>query len=168
MQTLIDATPIFDLGQVGNLDLLGTLRGTIVVPEAVANEITVEPAATNLDRFIDEFHVETDPDYADWLDDATHLLDEPEANSDVWLTAGLLRGRDLSDDTLFVSDDRRLRAVADGLGATVTGTFGVVVCASLEDKYFSPTKAKRVLRRTDHHGLQMTGRLRERAVGEVD
>lgn len=168
MELLVDATPLYNLGQVGNLELLGVPAGRLVVPQTVVDEITVEPAATNLDRFLAEFDVETDPALDDWLSDATALLGENAVTSDGFLVAALLRARDRGTDAVLVSDDRRLRAVADGLGATVTGTFGIVVRASLDDKYFSPSQAKRVLRRTDHHGLQMTGRLRERAIGEVD
>ena len=167
MRLYVDVTPLYDLGQIGDLDLLGAFDGTLVVPSAVADEVTVEPAATNLARFLDEHEVDTEPDTEGWLADARQLLDASTDSSDVLLVACLLAARDRGEDAALVSDDRRLRAVADGLGATVTGTFGVVVRASLDDKYFPTSQAKRVIRRTDHHGLQMTGRLRERAIGEV-
>jgi predicted nucleic acid-binding protein len=167
MDSYVDATVLYNLGQVGELGLLEALDGDLMIPAAVADELTVEPAATNLDRFLDEKPVETDPDTGEFVEQAEQLLGE-SGTSDSSLVAGLLAARDREKQVAFVSDDRRLRAVADGLGATVTGTFGVVVRASMEDKYFPTTQAKRVIRRTDHHGLQMTGRLRERAVGEVD
>ncbi|WP_267163950.1 hypothetical protein [Halovenus salina] len=168
MRVYVDATPLYDLGQIGDLGLLGVVEGDLSIPQAVVDQITVEPAATNLERFLTEHAVDTDPAPAEYLDDAARLLDAGERTSDVHLVAGLLASRDRGEAFALVSDDRRLRAVADGLGATVTGTFGVVVCASLGDKYFPASQAKRVLRRTDHHGIQMTGRLRERAIGEVD
>ena len=168
MQLFVDATPLYNLGQIGDLDLLGTLDGELVIPAAVVDETTVEPAATNLARFLEEHEIGTEPAVGDWLDDATALLDADSPDSDVYIVAGLLAARDREQPAALVSDDRRLRAVADGLGATVTGTFGIVVQASADDKYFSTSQAKRVIRRTDHHGLQMTGRLRERAIGEVD
>lgn len=168
MRIYADATPLYDLGMVGNMNLLTAFDGTLVIPRAVVDGITVEPAATNLDRFLDEHDVETGPDDGEWLDAAGELLDADDRNSDVHLIAGLLAARDRGEDVALVSNDRRLRALAEGLGATITGTFGVVVRASLADKYFPASQAKRVIRRTDHHGLQMTGQLRERAVGEVD
>lgn len=168
MRVYVDATPLYDLGQVGDLDLLGVVDGDLTVPRAVVDELTVEPAATNLDRFLAEYAVDTDPETEAWLDAAVQLLEASERTSDVHLVAGLLASRDRGEEFALVSDDRRLRAIADGLGATITGTFGIVVRASLDDKYFPKTQAKRVVRRTDHHGLQMTGQLRERAVGEVD
>lgn len=168
MQLLVDATPLYDLGQIGSLELLAVPGGTLVIPQAVIDEITVEPAATNLERFCTEFEVTTSPGVDRWRADARQLLDAEGDTSDVAIVACLLRARENGEAIALVSDDRRMRAVADGLGATVTGTFGIVVRASLEDKYFSPEQAKRVLRRTDHHGVQMTGTLRERAIGEVD
>lgn len=164
----VDATPLFDLGQVGELKLLGTFEGSVVIPEAVREEITVEPAATNLSLFLDEHEVEVLSEGEAFVEDAQALLDAEEVTSDVTLIAGLLAARDRGEDAALVTDDTRLRAIADGLGATVTGTFGVVVRAAKDDKYFPTTQAKRVIRRTDHHGVQMTGTLRERAVGEVD
>jgi len=168
MHIYVDATPLYDLGQVGDLELLSVLEGQLMISQSVIDEITVEPAATNLSRFLEENDVETDLPDEEWSEDAAELLDAGHDHSDVALIAGLLGARDRGDDAALVSDDRRLRAVADGLGATVTGTFGIVVRASMEDKYFPTSQAKRVIRRTDHHGVQMTGRLRERAVGEVD
>ena len=168
MNVYVDATSLYGLGQIGNLDLLTAFEGTPVVPQVVADEITVEPAASNLDRFLAEHDVAVDPGVTEWHDDARQLLDVDAVTSDVALVAGLLRDRERDEAAALVSEDRRLRAVADGLGAAVTSTFGVVVRASLDDKYFPRSQAKRVLRRTDHHGLQMTGQLRERAIGEID
>ncbi len=168
MRVYVDATPLYNLGQIGDLDLLGVVDGDIVIPQAVIDEITVEPAATNLARFLSEHTVDTDPAETPFLDTARKLLAVEEETSDVHLVAGLLASRDRGEPFALVSDDRRMRAIGDGLGATITGTFGVVVRASLDDKYFPRTQAKRVIRRTDHHGLQMTGRLRERAIGEID
>lgn len=168
MSIYVDATPLYDLGQIGELELLEVFDGDIVIPQAVIDEIAVEPAATNLARFLDENEIETAPDIEAYLDAAKQLLDEPTETSDAALVACLLAARDRGESAAFVSDDRRLRAVADGLTATVTGTFGVTTRAALDSKYFPATQAKRVIRRTDHHGVQMTGQLRERAIGEVD
>jgi predicted nucleic acid-binding protein len=168
MAIYVDATPLYDLGQIGELELLASFEAELVIPQRVVDEITVEPAATNLARLLDEQPVETDPEIEAWIDDAKRLLDVAEETSDVALIACLLAAREDDEDAILVSDDRRLRALAEGLGATVTGTFGLTARASMDDKYFSITQAKRVIRRTDHHGLQMTGQLRERAIGEVD
>lgn len=165
---LVDATTLYELGQIGELELLESFDGTVVVLEDIAAEITVEPAATNLARFVDECDVRTEYDTAAFEDDARALLGVDDRTGDVALVAALLAGRERGAETAIVSGDTRLRAIADGLGATVTSTFGAVVRATTDDKYFSTTQAKRVIRRTDHHGVQMTGTLRERAIGEVD
>jgi predicted nucleic acid-binding protein len=165
---LVDATTLYDLGMVGELGLLDAFDGEVVVPEAVRAEVPVEPAATNVDRYLAESDVRTATDTEAFEPAARDLLGTDETTSDVVLVAALLAARDRGADAGLVSDDRRLRAIADGLGATVTGTFGVVVRASAGDKYFPTSQAKRVVRRTDSHGVQMTGRLRERAVGEID
>lgn len=168
MDLYVDATTLYDLGQIGELELLTALEGRLVLTEATIDEITVEPAATNLDRFLDENDVETSPEIDGQIDDAKQLLDTDIVTNDVSIIAGLLAARAGEEEVGLVSDDKRLRAIGEGVGAKVTGTFGVTARASLEDKYFPTSQAKRVIRRTDHHGLQMTGRLRERAIGEVD
>lgn len=170
MKIYVDATPLYDLGMIGETELLGALSGDLVIPEAVRAEVDAEPAATNLAALIEAASVETDPTLDAHLDDAVRLLGEDEVTVDATLVAGLLAERAAADGTPtcgFVSDDRRLRRLADGLGAAVTGTFGVVARAATEDKYFPASQAKRVLRRTDDHGLVTTGPLREEAVGDV-
>lgn len=170
---LVDATTVYDLGMVGELELLRAFDGDVVVLPAVGDAVDVEPAATNLARFLEEYDVATEApwDTGPFEADAAALLADDRPPSDRALIAALLAGRDAVDDAAdigFVSDDRRLRAIADGLGATVTGTFGVVVRAAVDDKYFPTSQAKRVIRRMDQHGLQSTGPLRSRAVGAVD
>nr|WP_284731820.1 hypothetical protein [Halorientalis regularis] len=166
------------LGAVGELDLLGAFDGTIAVPDAVRAEVTTEPARTNLDRFVDDNDIVTGPVETDWSDDAIRVLDAAETTSDVRVVEGILDATDGAETASgdgaaaptvgLLSDDRLLRTVAEGFGATVTGTFGVVVRAAVSDKYFSQSQAKRVVRRIDSHGLHLTGELREQAVGEAE
>ncbi|WP_424019868.1 hypothetical protein ACOZ4N_10460 [Halorientalis pallida] len=174
----VDATVLTALGAVGELDLLGAFDGTIAVPDAVRSDVTTEPARTNLDRFVDD-DIVTGPVETDWTDDAMRVLDASEPTSDVRVIEGILDATadadtrtdedgDAGPTVGLISDDRRLRTVAEGFGATVTGTFGVVVRAAVSDKYFSQSQAKRVVRRIDSHGLHLTGELREQAVGEAE
>ncbi|RXK48590.1 hypothetical protein [Halorientalis pallida] len=172
----VDATVLVALGQVGELDLLGAFDGTVVVPDGVRDEVTTEPARTNLDRFVDDHDVVTGSVETDWTEDAMRVLDATAPTSDVRVIEGVLDatdGSDVGDDDTgptvgLLSDDRRLRTVAEGFGATVSGTFGVVVRAAVSDKYFSQSQAKRVVRRIDSHGLHLTGELREQAVGSAE
>jgi len=72
------------------------------------------------------------------------------------------------DDQLvgIVSDDQRVRTTARGLGATVTGTVGVVV-RDVKDG-LDQEEAYDLIQRIDSHGLHMTGRLRETAFELID
>ena len=173
MTVYVDATALVALGQVGELDLLTAFDGSPVVPEAVRAEVTTEPARTNLERFLDERDVAGGTG-SDWTERAMRVLDAGSAESDVRVLAGILAsatddGEGANGSTVgLVSDDRRLRTVAEGFGATVTGTFGVVVRAAREDKYLPVSQAKRIVRRIDSHGLHLTGEMREQAVGETE
>jgi predicted nucleic acid-binding protein len=165
MKVYVGPTPLFDLGQVGELDLLGALDGDVVVPAAVADELTIEPVRTALARadrsdLLDVAAVESDE-----TERARHVLNESTSTADVRIIEGVLVETSAERNVGVVAGDRRLRTVAEGLGATVTGAFGVVVRAAAEDKYIKPDQAKRIARRLDSHGLHMTGEMRERAVG---
>ena len=87
-------------------------------------------------------------------------------NWDVCVVAAVLIHTEADEDVGVVSDDRRVRTVARGLGARVTGTVGVVV-RSVEEG-LSAHEAKSVVRRVDEHGLHMTAELREKAFELVE
>lgn len=59
----------------------------------------------------------------------------------------------------IVSDDQRVRTTARGLGASVTGTVGVVVRAV--EVGFDREEAYDLIQQIDSHGLHMTGSPRE-------
>lgn len=164
----VGPTALYDLGMVGELELLTSLAGTLVVPEEVAAEITVEPARTALEAFIEDTPVETATDVAA-LDKARKVLGDDAPTASAAVVAGLIGHRDPDDRTAVavVSEDRRLRRVGQGLGASVTSSFGVVIRAALSDPSIKPGHVKRIVKRIDGHGLQMTGEMRERAVGEA-
>ncbi|MFB6150485.1 MAG: hypothetical protein ABEJ40_01640 [Haloarculaceae archaeon] len=164
----VGPTSAYSLGTVGELDLLEHLDGQLVVPEAVAEQVTTDPAKTGLADFVDEADVsQAVPDRA--YERATDVLGVEAGTHEAAILAGVLAHADPDDRTAVgvVSEDRRLRTLAEGLGATVTSGFGVVVRAAIEDKYLSRAQAKRIVRRMDDHGLGMTGELREQAVGEI-
>lgn len=182
-RVFVDPTTLVDLGQVGEIDHLTAVDGDLVVPDAVAAEVTTDPAATNLDRFLADSPVETGPCETDWTDEAMEVLGVADPTSEVRILEGVLAATDAAGGTAgsddegdggdappagLVSEDRRLRTLAEGFGATVTGTFGVVVRAASEDKYISATQAKRIVRRIDSHGLHLTGEMREQAVGSAE
>ena len=164
----VGPTALYSLGQVGELSLLDSFDGDIVIPEPVIESVPVEPTGTNLTEYLDGNDVETVVD-EEQLAQARALLGEKDLGAAVTVLAGVLAHREESDRSAVavVSQDRTIRRTAQGLGAEVTSSFGVVVRATIEDKYLSSTQAKRIVRRIDQHGMHLTGELRERAVGEV-
>jgi len=165
----VGPTAVYSLGQVGELSLLSSFDGDVVIPEPVVAESTVEPTATNLDDLLDGDDATVATDHADHVERAQSLLGEKDVGSATAVLAGVLAHRDPDDRSAVavVSEDRTVRRMARGLGAEVTSSFGVVVRATLEDKYLSQSQAKRIVRRIDQHGMHLTGELRERAVGEI-
>ncbi|WP_435180000.1 hypothetical protein [Halorussus sp. AFM4] len=166
MRVLVDATTLIALGQVGELDLLAWLDGELVVPETARAEVSTEPARTNVQSHSDCVRrCEWDsPGQRNMLfARAKQTLGEDTENGDVAIVASVLRWSDLEGrDVGVVSDDRRVRTVARGLGATVTGTVGVIVRA-VEERGTTAEEGKELVRRVDSHGLHMTGELREKA-----
>lgn len=164
----VGPTVLCALGAVGELDLLGAFGGRLVVPDVVEAAVTTEPARTALGNFLAEQDVSRAvPEKA--AERATDVLGiEPDTHEAAML-AGVLAHADPDDRTAVavVSDDARVRTLADGFGATVTGSFGVVVRAAAADKYLTRTQARRIVRRMDGHGLEMTGRMRERVLGSI-
>lgn len=113
-------------------------------------------------------NVETAVDSAH-LDRARSVLGRKDIGATETVLAGVLAHREPADRSAVavVSEDRTVRRTAQGLGAAVTSSFGVVVRAAIEDRFLNPAEAKRIVRRIDTHGTHLTGELRERAVGEV-
>lgn len=164
---LLDATTLISLGTIGELDLLTNSDGSLMIPESVAGEVTTEPAQTNLDRLLetDDVTLLHTPADHNTLTAAQEILDADTIHGDVELLAGVLSFE--GETTVgVVSDDRRIRTITDGLGATVTGTIGIVVRsvhAGLPE-----SEGKNLVRRIDGHGLHMTGELRETAYELVE
>lgn len=173
MRVCVDASVVLALGRIGELDLLTVLDGHLIFPPEVVKEITSEPAQTNLQRLLDENEpsaVGTDPTVRpSAIEQAADILGESSRNGDVRLISQALvfTGNDELPSIMIVSDDKRVRNVADGLGATVTGTVGVIVRA-VEDKDMTAEDGRELVRRVDSHGLHMTGELREKAYELVE
>lgn len=158
----VDATTLIALGTIGELGLLESFDGTVVILPSIRDEVTTEPAETTLERLCDRDDPETArPDIERDDQRAMDLLGETEVNGDVRIIATVLARLDRDERIAVVSDDRRLRTVARGLGAHVTGTIGVIVRAV--EAGLPENEAKAVVRRVDEHGLHMTAELREEA-----
>ena len=168
---LADATVLIALGQIGELDLLTCLNGGISVVPKAESEVTTEPANTNLGNFLDHHelpHVTrinakgTEPDYTE----AKQILGENEVNGDVQILTAILADEE-HDNFGVISDDQRVRTVSRRLGATVTGTVGIIARA-VDERNMTVDEGKDLIRRVDSHGLHMTGELREKAYRLVE
>lgn len=157
----VDATTLIGLGTIGELDLLESFEGRLIILPSIRAEVTSEPANTNLERFIDRADVTTSPPRPIDEDQAMELLDERAGTGDTRLIGAVLAQTAVDERVGIVSDDRRIRTVSRGLGATVTGTIGVIVRAV--DAGLPPDEGHDILRRLDEHGLHMTAQLRENA-----
>lgn len=169
MEVYVDATALVALGRVDELELLAGFDSDVLIPNAVYREVTTEPAKTNLDVRIHShehsfFLVGQNSEY---IEKACDILDVDADVGDAWLVADVLYHGDVDEAVAVVSDDRRVRTVARGLGATVTGTIGVVV-RNVADGDLTADEAKTLVRRIDSHGLHMTGELRERTDELID
>lgn len=168
---LADATVLIALGQIGELDLLTCLDGEINVVPKVESEVTTEPANTNLENFLDRHElppvtrVNTKGSEADYTE-AKQILGENEVNGDVQILTAILVD-EKHDEFGVISDDQRVRTVSRRLGATVTGTVGVIARA-VDEQNMTANEGKELIRRVDSHGLHMTGELREKAYKLVE
>lgn len=166
-RVFLDATTLIALGTIGELDRVTNLSGEPVVLPAVQKEVSTEPANTNLSRFIDRWEVvTTDPHADDRLQQAMEVLGETTANGDVHLIAAVLAYTADNEAVGLVSDDRRVRTTARGLGATVTGTIGIIVRSVVEG--LDRDEAYALVDQLDAHGLHMTGSLRDKAYSLID
>ncbi|WP_158854874.1 hypothetical protein [Halorhabdus sp. CUG00001] len=165
----VGPVPLVDLGIVGETKLLGAFDGDIVVPQLVAEAVSTEPAKTNLAKFVDDGGATIEPIDTEYAEQAQTIVGVSEPVVESRLLEPILAAMDGDEASAIglVTDDRPFRTIADGLGATVTGTFGVVVRAASEDKYLKTTQAKRIARRIDSHGLHLTGALRAQAIGDL-
>jgi predicted nucleic acid-binding protein len=166
----VGPVPLVDLGAVGETELLGAFDGDVVVPQLVADTVSTEPAKTNLAKFVADGGGTIEAIETEYAEQAKAIVGVSEPVVESRLLEPILEAMEDGDEGPaigLVTDDRPLRTIADGLGATVTGTFGVVVRAASEDKYLKTTQAKRIVRRIDSHGLHLTGELRAQAIGDL-
>jgi predicted nucleic acid-binding protein len=163
MKVYVDATTLIALERVGELELLLNFDGHVLIPGSVADEIGDERAERNVEALLDADPVSLAPETESGEYDRTAraVLGEDETNGDVAIVAAVLRAVEQDESVAVVSDDRRVRTVAGGFDAAVTGTIGVVIRAV--DEGMTPEAAKSLVRRLDSEGLHMTGELRETA-----
>lgn len=169
MPVYVGPATLVNLGTVGETDLLEAFDGPVIIPAAVAAEVTTEPARTNMEKLVADSDARVEPVETDQSARAQRIVgvDQPVVESRLLEPVLERRDREGGPEVGIVTEDRRLRTVGEGLGATVTGTFGVVVRAARGDKYLPTSQAKRIIRRIDSQGLHLTGELRAQAIGDL-
>lgn len=123
MNVVADSTPLISLSAIGALNLLQSLYGEIIIPEAVHREVTVAgmPGAVEISRAL-------------WI--------KRQSVTDRVAVEGLLRKARLDDGeseaivlaieikaTLLLLDDREARKYAKRQRLPVSGTLGVLLAA---------------------------------------
>lgn len=168
MRVLVDASTLISLGEIGELALLTCFDGELEITDAVQGEVSTEPASTNLENLLEREKIVDEPTIGGGShEEAKEILGEDEVIGDVEIISTVLVLQSFDQNVGVVSDDKRVRTVADGLGATVTGTVGVIARA-VEERGMTAEEGKDLVRRVDSHGLHMTGELREKAYELVE
>ena len=120
-----------------------------------------------LDLLDTDTHVRAESPAADVVEHARTLLNDEHVTGDAAIIASVMVAAEGDGDIGVISDDQRIRRIAAGLGAEVTGTTGVIVEAVRQEQ-FAPVGAKQLVRDIDRQGFLMTGDLREAADTFID
>jgi uncharacterized protein len=114
-----DSSPLIYLSRVGILDLLATVCGDVVVPQAVWDEVVQKrPTAPGVDTLR----------HASWIRVDDRRLPQVDLGLDAGETAAILLAEMIHADVLLI-DERIGRKVAESRGIAVRGTLGVLVQA---------------------------------------
>lgn len=127
MILVADSSPLIALARIGRLELLHTLFGTLMLPDAVWGELV----ATNIPRVgANEIAA------AEWIE-------HRPVSDDAWvkllrqdLGAGeseaIVLAKEINADLLLI-DERRGRTAAKSLGLNVTGLVGILIEARKQE-----------------------------------
>jgi|GEM_PF-1132319 len=179
---LVDASAFITLAEIDHVDVLPTLRGRLVVPKPVQNEITSDVAMRALSaRTPDDIEV-WDVALAPLDEAASHLGKQlpDEATSgyghatiegDVGILALALDRRDAGHGDgggpIVVTDDKPLRKTCRALSIPVSGSIGVLIRA-VECGHLTAGDARDALEAMDAVGARLSASLLRRAERLVD
>ena len=121
-RVIANTTPLIALASINRLDLLRELYGTIIVPQAVIDEIIREPAKQRVrDAAWIKVEAIRDPSQKDFFRARLHA-GEVEV---------MILAREQKAD-LVIMDDDAAKKTAKFLGLNVTGTLGILLKAKTE------------------------------------
>jgi predicted nucleic acid-binding protein len=130
---VVNTTPLIALSYLGRLDLLKTLYGKIVIPDAVYRELSVKEDSV-CKRFVDES--------LDWICIKKIKNEMAKAMYKTQLHEGevevMILAQEINADVVVI-DDANAKKHAKYLGLPVTGTLGVLIKAKREG-YLSEIK----------------------------
>jgi predicted nucleic acid-binding protein len=116
-----DASPLIALARIGRLNLLKSLFGRVLIPDAVYQEVVVSgtglPGANEV-RDAEWIETYSGPDAVSYLAAESARLGEGEA-------ATIRLAKQLSAD-IAILDDAKARRVALAAGLTITGSIGIL------------------------------------------
>jgi len=147
---IVDASPLIALNQIGHLSLIEHLFGRILIPSAVAREVS--PSLPTLPAWITVRDL-TRPIGSEIL---TASLGAGESES---LALGLEVGA-----SLVVLDERPARKLALVLGLPVVGTAGILLAAKRGSLI---PEVRPLLDALIEHGFRVSTALRERVLADA-
>lgn len=119
---IVNSTPMIILSKIGRLDILRKMYGSVIVPQAVYEEINAK--SDSVCRCIREM---------DWIYIRNILSIENKKMYKARLHDGevevMILAQEIGGDVLTVIDDNAARKTAKYLGIKVTGTLGVLMKA---------------------------------------
>jgi predicted nucleic acid-binding protein len=172
-QLFVDASVFITLAETDYVDLLDRLDGEVVVPRAVADEVSNDPAKSHLDAASEEWLRITDAVEVagrNQVEHAANHLDADLPNADPADYEGdvaLLAFGTTAENPVVVTDDRPLRNACKTLGVSLSGSIGVLI-AAVERGTLAPDEAKDALVAFDEVGARLSARLLRRAENLID
>lgn len=172
-QFFVDASVFITLAETDHVDLLDGFDGEVVVPQAVAEEISDEPAASHLDTATDDWLQIADATAVTGSETVRHAAshlggDLPDENpADYEGDVALLALGTTASDSVVVTDDKHLRNACKALGVPLSGSIGVLI-AAVERGTLDPDEAKDALVAFDEVGARLSARLLRRAEKRID
>ena len=129
-KVVVNTTPLIALSEIGKINLLRDMYGSIYIPEAVLDEVKHEPAYSYVNNA------------SDWIR-VVKVQDESQRK----MFQSRLHAREVevimyaieSDADLVILDDKLARKTAKYLNLTITGTLGVIIKAK-ERGYINEVK----------------------------
>lgn len=163
MIVLSDTTPVISLLKINQLELLKTLFGQVLIPEAVFRELTMNAA------FSEESEKVQNSDFLKVVPiqnkKSLEILQKTTGLDDGESEAIILADEQKSD--LLIIDERKGRKVAAQLGIMMTGTVGVLLQAH-DEKLLSTVEVKSCLEQLKDSNIRIGENVVKAALERLD